>query len=558
MAKFFPEKQKEIFFENKKEILQNLEKLDDSFEIFLNISNDYRKADLTILKNWFWCFILNFSENEKNIENDLEKIKKNYYNFFDLYIDWLLEEKIKKELSWNKNIYKIVNTGIIFLNLEEKDFKDFKNGKETVKFFDKNLKNLTVSKNIYFTDEFYEKFKKFLFTEIKTENLEKIYYSDKQKSLIFLKKAKNQKIKWFPWSWKTIVLAWRAKNCLERNGGKVLILTFNITLWEYIREKIYEIGWNLNNIIIDHYHNFIWNFLFKGVDFLLEAKNEENFKNIDEKYKFESILIDEVQDFEIEYIDIIKKYFLKKWWEFVVFWDEKQNIYNRKMESDKTPYTSIPWAWNKLDTSFRYVNSEQIDFLNNFQEFFLNKKYEIEKIWTQSSLDFSEKKFYFDYFEIEKENYLEKIYEKIIEIKNKFNLKNKNICIIASEKEILQKLDKIYRDETKEKTITTFESKEIFDIFKEKYSLDKLKIELYNTDKNKKIFFNINSDFIKFSTIQSFKWYEIDTIFFILEEKSSLQTEELIYTWLTRAKNNIIIFNIGNKEYRDFFEKYKK
>lgn len=557
MAKFFPEEQKEIFFENRKEILENLEKLDNSFEIFLNIFNNYRKADLTILKKWFWCFILNFSENEKNLENDLEKIKKIYYNFFNVYIEWLLEEKIKKsDLQKDNNIKNIINFWIIFID-KNINLNEIKNKSKFLKIFNKNFNNFKIEKNIYFTDQFYEKFKNFL---IKKENIniKNINYTEKQQKLVFLKEAKNQKINWFPWSWKTIVLAWRAKNCLERNWWKVLVLTFNITLKKYIEWKISEIWWDLNKILVDNYHNFIWNFLKNEKNFLKEAKNEKNFKNIDEKYKFESILIDEVQDFEKEFIDIVRHNFLKDWWEFVVFWDSKQNIYERKMDKDKNPYTSIPWAWNKLDSSFRYENKKLTEIINNFQEEFL-KNYENEKIQTQETLDFFWNNSYFNYFEFKKEN-LEEIFDKIMEIKNILNLKNKNICILATQKEILQELDYFYRNKFKEKTITTFESKEILESLKKINFWEKLKLEIYNIDRNKKIFFDIESDFLKFSTIQSFKWYELDTIILILENNNSeknFETEEMIYTWISRVKSNLIVINLWNKKYKNFFEKFK-
>ena len=65
----------------------------------------------------------------------------------------------------------------------------------------------------------------------------------------------------------------------------------------------------------------------------------------------------------------------------------------------------------------------------------------------------------------------------------------------------------------------------------------------------------MNSGTIKVSTINSFKGWESDVVFLILEPRYDITTQfnlsfdELLYTGLTRCKRNLIIINYGNKEY---------
>ena len=61
-----------------------------------------------------------------------------------------------------------------------------------------------------------------------------------------------------------------------------------------------------------------------------------------------------------------------------------------------------------------------------------------------------------------------------------------------------------------------------------------------------------NSGLIKISTIHSFKGLESPTVFCILQENDS---PEIIYTAMTRAKKNLIIFDVINSHYSSFFKK---
>ena len=64
----------------------------------------------------------------------------------------------------------------------------------------------------------------------------------------------------------------------------------------------------------------------------------------------------------------------------------------------------------------------------------------------------------------------------------------------------------------------------------------------------------MNSGTVKISTVHSFKGWESETLFFIIEKKFSRMAhtfDEILYTGLTRSRNNLVIINYGNEEYHE-------
>jgi superfamily I DNA/RNA helicase len=110
-----------------------------------------------------------------------------------------------------------------------------------------------------------------------------------------------------------------------------------------------------------------------------------------------------------------------------------------------------------------------------------------------------------------------------------------------------------------------FETLEVYEKLKADFTRDgktdeeKLKKELEIVRRNKKFNFWMNSGTTKLSTIHSFKGWEISTLFLLVENESDEEheftTDELIYTAITRCRQNLIIINIGNKRYDGFFKR---
>ena len=73
--------------------------------------------------------------------------------------------------------------------------------------------------------------------------------------------------------------------------------------------------------------------------------------------------------------------------------------------------------------------------------------------------------------------------------------------------------------------------------------------------KNKKINFWMNCGMLKISTIHSFKGWESRAVFLIVEnEAAQTEFDELLYTGITRAKENLIVINFGNENYHKIFK----
>ena len=63
------------------------------------------------------------------------------------------------------------------------------------------------------------------------------------------------------------------------------------------------------------------------------------------------------------------------------------------------------------------------------------------------------------------------------------------------------------------------------------------------------------------STTHSFKGWEVHTLFLFIDNEDSGEGKnnaELIYTGITRARVNLIIFNLGKSIYDPFFKEHIK
>ena len=161
-----------------------------------------------------------------------------------------------------------------------------------------------------------------------------------QRKLATSEAGKRQKISGVAGSGKTQVLATRAVNAQIRSGKKVLILTFNKTLANFMRYRLGEIRADFpwDKIVIDYYHSFFRaqaNSLGQHVDFS-SYDQEEFFELVQDKTeRFSAIFIDEVQDYLTSWLKMLAKYFLEDNGEFVVFGDPKT----------KYIQTSIRYKW---------------------------------------------------------------------------------------------------------------------------------------------------------------------------------------------------------------------
>lgn len=405
-------------------------------------------------------------------------------------------------------------------------------------------------------------------------------YSDKQSSLIKSATQARSKICGLAGSGKTVVLAGRAVNAHKRHNGRVLVLTFNITLCSYIHDKISAVREDFpwSSFDINNYHRFITTALnnsgieikipkdlqYEGEDSVVARQFSERrdhhlektyycnlkvFEGEEIKTKYDTILIDEIQDYKPEWIKIIRSFFLEEKGEMLLFGDEKQNIYKRELDGDRRSKVVEGFGkWVKLKKSYRYkAKSPIIPLVDAFQKNFLLQNYVIDA--DQSSQASLIGVGVYGYSTYDRKN-LDKLAKQVITIAKENQIHPNDITIISSQELILRELDHILRtSEThKERTLCAFPSLEVMQ--HPKYSKKYQEIS-----SAKKKAFNLNSGVMKLSSTHSFKGFESPFIFLLVHSKDS---PEMVFTGLTRAKENLVVYLESNSTYLDFFSNHLK
>lgn len=282
------------------EFLKNC--LDDSFEVYFNPFLNGDRPDVLIMRKGYGVMIIevkdwnlnNFRLNEKEkwifiqngsvVKSPIDQVLKYKNNLYDLHVTDLLQMKIKDYRHFN-----IVACAVYFHcasqhELEDRLIKPYKDDKKYQTFIKYNMDfigkdglneedfiNLLKKRRIIasspswlFTDVIYENFKRLLSPaeHLKAEG-EPYRYSDKQKSIIYSTNL-EQRVRGVFGSGKTTVLAARAvqayKRALSRNNTpRILILTFNITLKNFIHDKLNRVDETFpsDSFIIINYHQFI-------------------------------------------------------------------------------------------------------------------------------------------------------------------------------------------------------------------------------------------------------------------------------------------------------------
>ena len=687
MALIFPsfeilERQKVKLTDGESKLLRFLYSvLDDSFEIYSQPFLNGDRPDIIIMRKGSGVLIIEVKDwnlshysvdkrgkwivNDSIIRSPIQQVLTYKENLYNLHIANLLEKNIKEPKHWG-----IVNCAVYFHCENTATVNEFickganDKKKEFLSHFDfigndgltkENIYNILKKRRLlkdsyFFSNELYKSIKIFLQPpQHALDDGKDIPYTQEQILLSISEEGKEQKIKGVAGCGKTLVLAKRAVNAHKRTNRKILILTYNITLINYIHDRISEVREEFlwDNFYINNYHDFIsrelnnnglqikipedfsnWTNDKRDEFFEKYYSNEKLFESVKDKiYKYDAIFIDEVQDYKLQWLRIIKSYFLKNGGEFVLFGDEKQNIYKLEMETDKKPKTNILGAWNQsLNKTFRLSNKiAQIAI--EFQKHFFIKKYDIDSMDIANPSLFDEKFVYLNFPEAK----IDDVSTFILNESKKINAHPNDNCILSGKIDTLKDIDSFIRHSTLQNTQTMFETKEVllkllfdfkyddkdkildegikhfknninnlilalcyweyldstpaqskfqkiidnssFDIdsfriwitkfvsSKEKYTLTNDSARyLYDNNielirKNKKRNFRMNPGLMKLSTTHSFKGWEIKNLFLVIEntDTDKFVSPELIYTALTRCRNNLFVFNIGNTEYHKFF-----
>ena len=676
--------------------------LDESFEVYFNPFMNGDRPDVIIMRKGYGVLVIEVKDynldsyqldERKNwklknqnfiIKSPLSQVLKYKDNLFELHIENLLEKKIEDIRN-----FSIVSTAVYFHNATSEKIDDF-----LVKPFDydqkyktflkynvdligrdnlceKDLERLLTKRYLkasqesrLFTDDIYYSFKRFLKPSIHLKSKGKDFnYSRRQLEIIYDGTRKEQRIKGVVGSGKTTVLAARAVQAHKRTKGKVLILTYNITLKNFIHDRISDVreDFSWENFVILNYHLFI-NIELNNLGIpvhpsdnfheLTEEEKEAYFErkyysnkqlfleNIDKIRKYDVILIDEIQDYKRPWMEILKECFLAPGGEYVLFGDVKQNIYNNGTDN-KDVSTNVRGV-TELKNCFR-SDFKIKDLAVQFQKDFFGDKYEIDTFNNTATIEIEferNQQGSVNYIYLPSANSVQSLYTIIHENAINKDVPPNDITVLGHRISLLKDFDAYYRYSSNEKTNTMFETHEMVyrmgfnyliknqplwlqeglklikrdrdfkpnrgfeqlssifvlkdliktfgDIFAQKLEIHALRyntsyqevllyFETYSKEiqefkkdfgpnrqasnlnmirTNKKLHFRMNSGTIKISTVHSFKGWESETLFLILEKKfvgteSSLSFDEILYTGLTRSRSNLVLINFGNAEYHD-------
>lgn len=520
---------------------------------------------------------------EKNVLNkNVYHIIKSYVYFHETSkndidnIYSVAESNLKKEHEDNNLCFR--NKHITFEKYERKRlFLDRKSKQirrdRSISLYENNISKLLhilKSENRLFTDELYYEFRRYLKPPYHVADQGKDIEYGKKQSRLITSNPIFQKIKGVAGSGKTTVLAKRAVNAHKRHSERVLILTYNKTLRNLIRDKISDVredfSWGV--FAITNYHSFITQQLnacqidvkemiekSNNIDTIFSDENLFDVCNAENIVKYKTILIDEIQDYKPEWIKIVRKYFLSENGEMVLFGDESQNVYDRNISKENSAIVQGFGRWERLTKSYRYTDGSKLfAMIEEFKNKYLSSKYDIDTIDSkpyQSYLDYD-----FDLFkgiEVSALNTdkLNNIYECVFKYIQEKKIHPNDVTIISKDIVLLRGLDKIIRDRSNEKTMTTFETEEDYIKLYKNNNKDELQLELEKIRGGKKFSFNLNSGLLKLSTVHSFKGAESPMVVYIL---TAHDKDELVYTGITRSKKDLLLFVQDSSDYLNFFQ----
>lgn len=695
--------------------------LDDTYEVYFNPFLNGDRPDVIIMqkgggvmiievkdwnldsytvdekRHWHLKHPKNDAEARTRLSSPVQQVFKYKENLFELHIPGLLELKIKDIRNFN-----FVTCAVYFHNATEqqvrsilvdpfpKDHKYLNFLKYNIDLLGKDSLNEANFKKILFnhylvkerpsmifTDALYQSFKQQLIPtrHLMSEGVD-LRYSRDQERLIY-DTSKSWRVKGVVGSGKTTVLAAKAIESCKRvlaEGGtpRILILTYNVTLKNFIRDKLSKVRadfeWSYFTIL--NYHNFIGTMMNElGIPFEMPQQGQDethiqymrrvspylnanyyNNRSLFVDYassikKYDAIFIDEIQDYLRPWMEIVKDNFLASDGEYYLFGDVKQNIYSRQV-SQKDVSTNIIGRPKELKTCFR-ADMKVRDLAVGFQNVYFQDKYEIDTLVAESDQGLL---FGRDELQHGSIKYIPllSLQDPIISLntiimgnianKDNQNVHPNDITILGTNINLLKKIDSYYRYIGNGDTATMFETYDLmyiqhlnyfgndaknapgwinelfrlvgqinnpkrargnqiiggflarYELYREypgnfgsilevlcrRYRFEfkdflailarhedeyiKFKDEVFKTDNdyskirdNKKLNFYMNTGTIKISTIHSFKGWESEVVFLLLEKKNESERsfDEILYTGLTRTRSNLIVINLGNQEYHE-------
>lgn len=532
---------------------------------------------------------LSEDKKEINVHGQLYQSPIDLINLCQLSIKDGIEELLMSTIEDNRN-FSLIKKAVVFSenSIDEiKKFFEYQNNVFNFTFiFGKEIiENRDISQNLYTTIGFL--YNNNAFDDVVRRKLARMIspsWHSYQEGRIDMQpigaqkrlsesSITQQKISGVAGSGKTQVLAFRAVNAMKRTGGDVLVLTYNITLANYLKFRLSEIreDFSWEKIDVYPYHQF---FRIRAAECQLHVEfssyqNEAFFENSKGHKKYSAIFVDEVQDYTTEWLRIIMQNFLLvPNGELVVFGDPKQNVYQRPLDANGDIRLGIIGGqWNRqLTTSRRFTNLRLANLATAFQTQFM-ANLPTDDIVAENTISNTFNFQIVTYIDLRQNNSIESIITNIINIISNDNNEARDFAVLASSTKLLRNIDILYRQRTNEQTEITFISnetlerlKQIHQVTDEKAANWKFNRDFEALERTRKQLFTTDKRCLKISTIQSFKGWESPSVIVILENDIVLHnttfrpmSPQTIYTAITRARENMYIINIGNDTYHNFF-----
>lgn len=509
------------------------------------------------------------------IRSPVDQVETYKWNLFNLHVGQLLERK-----TANPRSAALVSTAVYFHNAPEAMARERCGKPQYTYVLGRDsltrarlrgiLRDCWLHRGSKFWDEeIYRALRRYLVppTHSETEG-KQIVYQGKQRELVESHAGTQQKIRGVAGCGKTYVLAGRAVRAHARTGSEVLVLTFNLTLRNYIHDRISEVRlpfpWSA--FYITNYHQFFksvatnLNLKIDPETFLDSCSNTDFFAVVEHTTpRYRAIFIDEVQDYETAWLRILKRYFLAPDGEFVVFGDEKQNVYGQPLDEDRRPNTTIPGRWNELTDSFR-LNAELVALVQAFQSSIYADKYNFDANVSVMQTDLFDRRPFIAYGHRPGIPAAE-LFQIIQQQAQELGIHPNDLTVVSPLVDILRDLDACFRNIAGEKTSRTFESNEERELIAARHGegTEAFRREIVDVRRGRKLHFWMNAGTVKLSTIHSFKGWEGHSIVLILGESTdpdeeTFTSDELVYTAITRARQNLIVIDIGDGRYSGFFD----
>ena len=465
---------------------------------------------------------------------------------------------------------QVVMSGLIFPNANEEKISEIftgRYGSREILFGKETIENKDTSAFAQDTDNRQESWMSedtaadlrswLIEPDYSVEQREPIEFNAAQRTLISTRTETGfRRIRGPAGAGKSVVIASRAA-ALANTGLRVLVVSFNITLLQYLRDlsarypfsNPNKITWlnfhewlkrTVLDLELDKEYNEIWSDAFVSGEkdekktrdilekrlpnFLIENLSD---KNLDAVISYDAILTDEGQDFHPLWWQVLRKV-LKKNGEMLMAADVTQDIYSSTKHWTRSAMTGAgfigPWA--ELIESYR-LPRELIPIAVSFAETFLNKKVSLKPLapqdqkelfetceirWVQSDLD----------------NNAEVCVEEMLNLIRNDSEESRSMVdctvLVDSIKEGKKIMEILTSHEKQIKVTTTFVTNN--------------RGKTYD-DRRKKLAFWKGSPKIKISTLQSFKGWEGRMIIVNMTSFKTIKQKTLFYTGLTRLKKHI-------------------